>query len=473
MPQDFSFFIYDYESFGVDPARDRPAQFAGIRTDANFNPIDKPVMLYCQQTNDYLPSPEAVLITGITPQQCNAEGIVEYQFAERILQEFSQPNTCIFGYNNIRYDDEMTRYTFFRNLLDPYAYSYKNGNSRWDLLDLVRACYALRPEGIQWVYDDGGLPSFRLELLTQANGIAHEHAHDAMSDVYATIAMAKLIKQCQPKLFDFYFQKRDKKVVATMLDTTNFTPLVHVSGMFGNARANVSVIVPLAWDMKNMNLVHCCDLMGDVESMLNRTASTNRQILYTKKTVLSAQGTASVPLKGIHINKCPFIAPLNVLRPQDLERLAIDLNKCQHNLTLLRNKQFIRDFTLEICTNEREFSVDGNVETALYAGFFNQNDRNNLNIMHNLPAEKWAEAGLHFEDPRIPVLLFHYQARYFFKTLPRSEQVKWQKYRQRKLEQEATDLEQRFQTLWEAHLGDEKNLQLLQEWREYVEKLLR
>ena len=169
MANNFSFFIYDYESFGTNPASDRPAQFAGIRTDADFNIIGEPVMLYCKQTNDYLPAPEAVMVTGITPQECNEKGIPEPEFAAKILAEFSQPNTCVMGYNNIRYDDEMTRYTFYRNFIDPYEYSWKNGNSRWDLLDLVRACYALRPEGINWAYDDDGMPSFRLEKLTKAN----------------------------------------------------------------------------------------------------------------------------------------------------------------------------------------------------------------------------------------------------------------------------------------------------------------
>ena len=159
MATDFSFFIYDYESFGINPASDRPAQFAGICTDADFNIIGEPVMLYCKQTNDYLPAPEAVMVTGITPQECNEKGIPEPEFAAKILAEFSQPNTCVMGYNNIRYDDEMTRYTFYRNFIDPYEYSWKNGNSRWDLLDLVRACYALRPEGINWAYDDDGMPS--------------------------------------------------------------------------------------------------------------------------------------------------------------------------------------------------------------------------------------------------------------------------------------------------------------------------
>ena len=187
-------------------------------------------------------------------------GFLNLNLPQKILAEFSQPNTCVMGYNNIRYDDEMTRYTFYRNFIDPYEYSWKNGNSRWDLLDLVRACYALRPEGINWAYDDDGMPSFRLEKLTKANGIEHENAHDAMADVYATIAIAKLIKEKQPKLFQFFFEHRGKKEIEKLIDTAEMTPLVHVSGMLGNYRGNCAWVAPLAWHPTNQNAVIVCDL---------------------------------------------------------------------------------------------------------------------------------------------------------------------------------------------------------------------
>ena len=338
MQNDFTFFIYDYESFGVNPATDRPAQFAGIRTDADFNIIGEPIMFYCKQTNDYLPAPDAVLVTGITPQQCNELGLAEPEFAEAILTEFSRPNTCVMGYNNIRYDDEMTRYTFYRNFIDPYEYSWKNGNSRWDLLDLVRACYALRPEGINWAYDEDGMPSFRLEKLTKANGIEHENAHDAMSDVYATIAMAKLIKQKQPKLFQFFFENRGKKEVERLIDTAEMTPLVHVSGMLGNYRGNCTWIAPLAWHPFNQNAVIVCDLSANIDDLLNKSAVELRDNLYTKKSDLEQKGVLPVPLKLVHINKCPIIAPAKTLLAENAARLGIDRELCLQNLAKLLKK---------------------------------------------------------------------------------------------------------------------------------------
>ncbi|WP_439293911.1 exodeoxyribonuclease I [Lonepinella sp. BR2882] len=469
---EFSYFFYDYESFGISPSEDRPAQFAGIRTDSDFNIIGEPVMLYCKQTNDYLPSPEAVLVTGITPQECNEKGLSEPEFAAKILAEFSQPNTCIIGYNNIRYDDEMTRYTFYRNFIDPYEYSWKNGNSRWDLLDLVRACYALRPDGIEWAYDEDGVPSFRLEKLTVANGIEHSNAHDAMADVYATIAMAKLIKQKQPKFFQFFFDYRGKKALESLVNMAEMTPLVHVSGMLGNYRGNCTWIAPLAWHPINQNALIVCDLAQNIDDLLTKSADELRENLYTKKSDLEAQGILPVPLKLVHLNKCPILAPAKVLLPENAERLGIDRPFCLANLRKLRQSMDVRSKVEEIFAQERIFEPNENVETQLYSGFFSPNDRNNQNILRTLSPEQLANHGLTFEDKRVEQLLFHYRARHYFKTLNRTEQLQWERYRRRKLEKSAVDFEQRMQSLIDEYSNDEEKLQLLHSVYEYASKLL-
>lgn len=467
-----TFFIYDFESFGVDPARDRPAQFAGLRTDMDFNPIGEPVMFFCQQTPDYLPSPEAVMVTGITPQQCNTQGLSEPEFAARIHAEFSQPNTCILGYNNIRYDDEMTRYTFYRNFFDPYEYSWKKGNSRWDLLDVVRACYALRPEGIEWAYEEDGTPSFKLENLTRANGIAHEHAHDAMSDVYATIAMAKLLKAKQPKLFQFFFDHRGKKAVEAMIDTAEMTPLVHVSGMFGNARGNTAWVVPLAWHPTNPNAVIVCDLSGDVSGLLHDSSEQLKTRLYTKKALLEAQGLHSVPLKLVHINKCPIIAPAKTLLPENAMRLGIDRQACLAALTQIKaQKSVIRDKVVELFSEARLFAENPQVETALYDGFFEHADKNNMAILRQLSPEELANHGLKFQDSRVEKLLFHYRARHYPHTLSRAEQIRWQKYCHQQLDQQATAFGEALAQLTAHYQHDAAKLALLAELSDYAEQL--
>lgn len=280
------FLFHDYETFGTSPSLDRPAQFAAIRTDAELNVIGEPEVFYCKPADDYLPQPQAVMITGITPQEALAKGDNEAAFARRIHDLFTVPQTCIVGYNNVRFDDEVTRNIFYRNFYDPYAWSWQHDNSRWDLLDVMRACYALRPEGITWPENDEGLPSFRLEHLTVANGIEHQNAHDAMADVYATIAMAKLVKTRQPRLFDYLYSHRNKRKLATLIDVPQMKPLVHVSGMFGAARGNTSLVAPLAWHPENRNAVIMVDLAGDMAPLLELDADALRERLYTPRAEL-------------------------------------------------------------------------------------------------------------------------------------------------------------------------------------------
>ncbi|MEN7469838.1 exodeoxyribonuclease I [Providencia stuartii] len=422
-----TFFIHDYETFGKHPALDRPAQFAGVRTDLDFNIIDEPEVFYCAPTDDYLPQPEAVMITGITPQLALAQGVNESEFAKRIHQQFSQPNTCIMGYNNIRFDDEVTRNIFYRNFYDPYAYSWQQGNSRWDLLDTVRACFALRPEGIIWPENDEGLPSMRLEHLTKANGIAHENAHDAMSDVLATINMAKLLKAAQPRMFNYFYQLRNKNKVSQLIDIVDMTPLVHVSGMFGALRSYISLVAPLAWHPDNRNAVIMCDLAADISPLVNLPVETLRERLYTPKTELD--GELPVPIKLVHINKCPILAPEKTLRTEDAERTGVDRDLCLRNLEILRKHPDIRHKVIEIFAQAQPFEEPDDVDAQIYSGFFSSSDRSTMDIIRETPEKNLPALDLTFEDPRMKELFFRYKARNYPSTLSYDEQQRWLQHR--------------------------------------------
>ncbi|MEX9754844.1 exodeoxyribonuclease I [Providencia vermicola] len=422
-----SFFIHDYETFGKHPALDRPAQFAGVRTDLDFNIIDEPEVFYCAPSDDYLPQPEAVMITGITPQIALAQGVNEAEFAKRIHHQFSQPNTCIMGYNNIRFDDEVTRHIFYRNFYDPYAYSWQQNNSRWDLLDTLRACFALRPEGINWPENEDGLPSMRLEHLTKANGVAHENAHDAMSDVLATINMAKRLKAAQPRMFDYFYQLRNKNKVSQLIDIVEMTPLVHVSGMFGALRSYVSLVAPLAWHPDNRNAVIMCDLSADISPLINLTVDQLRERLYTPKSELG--DALPVPIKLVHINKCPILAPAKTLRNEDAERTGIDRDICFRNLEILRKHPDIRNKVIEIFAQAQPFDEPDDVDAKLYSGFFSSADRATMEIIRKTSPQNLPALDLTFEDPRMKALFFRYKARNYPSILSYEEQQRWLQHR--------------------------------------------
>ncbi|WP_017348094.1 exodeoxyribonuclease I [Pantoea sp. A4] len=466
-----SFLFHDYETFGTSPALDRPAQFAALRTDLAFNSVAEPEVFYCRPADDYLPHPEAVMITGITPQVAQARGVNEADFAARIHGLFTEPQTCIVGYNNVRFDDEVTRHLLYRNFFDPYAWSWQNGNSRWDLLDVMRACYALRPEGIVWPENDDGFPSFRLEHLTKANGVAHENAHDAMSDVHATIAMAKLVKEKQPKLFEFLYTHRNKNKLITLIDIPQMKPLVHVSGMFGAARGNTSWVVPLAWHPENKNAVIMVDLAGDMAPLLDLNASELRERLYTAKSELG--DLAAVPVKLVHINKCPVLAPANTLRPEDATRLGIDRQHCLDNLAVLRSHPELREKLVTLFAEAEPFTPSENVDAQLYDGFFSDADRAGMNIIRQTDSANLPALDLSFNDGRIARLLFRYRARNFPGTLDDAEQQRWLQHRREVFTPERVQafmLE--LESLASLHEQDAEKMKQLKALWQYVQGLV-
>ncbi len=467
-----TFYVHDYETFGQRPALDRPAQFAGIRTDLDFNIIEEPLVVYCTPADDYLPQPEAVIITGITPQYALANGVTEAEFARQIHQAFNVPGTCILGYNNIRFDDEVSRNIFYRNFYDPYAYSWQGGNSRWDLLDVMRACYALRPEGIIWPENEDGLPSFKLEHLAKANNIEHLHAHDAMSDVHATIAMAKRVKQAQPRLFDYLYQHRTKHKINALIDIAEMTPLVHVSGMFGAARGNTSWVAPLAWHPENKNAVIMCDLAGDMSPLLELDSDTLRERLYTRRDKLNAQDVP-VPLKLVHINKCLILAPAKTLLPENADRLGIDRQRCLQNLQLLRQNPQVREKVVALFAEAEPFAVSEDVDTQLYNGFFSDADRATMKIILQTKPQNLPALDLTFQDPRLETLFFRFRARNYPNILTDSEQQRWLEHRREALNPERVrEYVLQLEQFYNQYENDKKKLALLKALFDYARDLV-
>jgi exodeoxyribonuclease-1 len=427
-----TFFWLDYETWGANPRVDRPAQFAGIRTDMELNPLADPVMVYARPTADFLPHPEAVLITGITPQKALASGLPEAEFFKRVHRELAQPKTCSVGYNSIRFDDEVTRFGFYRNFYDPYAYSWQNGNSRWDVLDLMRMTRALRPEGIEWPMNDEGVSSFRLTDLTAANNIQQQGAHDALVDVRATIEVTRLVKTRQPKLFDFYFDLRNKNRVAQLLNLRQPQILLHVSGMFPAIEGCLAPVFPLIEHPVNRNEIVCCNLRIDPRPMLNMSADEIRERLYTRSLDLAA-GEQRLPLKGVHLNKSPALAPRSTLTSEMAQQWSIDWPTIeQHRDLILADKGFLERLREVYAAPRAHDTVDA--DSSLYDGFITPDDRRRCDELLQTDPQAladWPED--HFTDPRLRVLLFRYRARNFPETLNDDESLRWRRFCQGRL----------------------------------------
>lgn len=463
-----TFLWHDYETFGAKTRRDRPAQFAAIRTDAQLNEVGEPLMLYCQPSNDYLPDPVSCLITGITPQIAWERGVSEREFAARIEAEMARPGTIGVGYNTIRFDDEITRFMFWRNLIDPYAREWQNQCGRWDLLDVVRMVYALRPEGIVWPTKEDGSYSFKLEDLSRANGLLHEAAHDALSDVRATIALARLVRQHHPKLFDFALglHKKDRVAAELRLPATAQTarPFLHVSGMFPAERGCLAVMWPLASHPTNKNEIIAWDLAHDPRELATLGADALRLRLFTRAADLP-EGVARLPIKTVHLNKSPMVVGnVNTLTPALAQRWGIDMDLALEHAQMARDLPDMSAIWAAVFTRPPEEGTAAvDVEQDLYGGFVGNNDRRRLNELRAMSGEQLAHARTGFDDPRLSELLWRYRARNFPASLSPEEATRWEAHRAaclldgaggaRTLEQLFTEIDQLSETADERAEG--------------------
>ncbi len=435
------FLWHDYETFGTVPNIDRPCQFAALRTDSDLNPVGEPIEMYCAPADDVLPRPGACLVTGITPQLAKREGRIEAEFATTIHREMSKPGTCSAGYNSIRFDDEVSRNLFYRNLMDPYEREWKNGNSRWDLINLTRMCYALRPDGIEWPTaaskDDAATPrpSFRLEDLTEANGIGHMEAHDALADVNATLDLARLILKAQPRLFYWALGMRDKNQARKLLDIDSGEPVIHTSGRISSSRGCTTLVLPIARHPKNDKAVIVFDLMGDAEALLECDANDIRDRVFTPSLDMP-DGVERLPLKAVKWNAVPMLAPAAVLQGVDQDRIGLDSSRCMQQAKLLNahidrlGKSVSEAFQTEFQEGETD------PDLAIYGGgFFDDFDRQQMRQIHQTKPEKLGEEDWVFHDVRLPKMLLRFRARNWPETLSQSDWQAWQQDRRQRLNQ--------------------------------------
>ena len=429
-----SFLFYDLETFGADPRRSRIAQFAAIRTDEALNEVDEPISFFVQPADDLLPSPIATLITGIAPQDALRDGVNEAAAFARILDEMAKPETCSAGYNSLRFDDEFVRHGLYRNFHDAYEREWKAGNSRWDLLDALRLMHALRPEGIAWRQrEDGAGTSFKLEHLAEDNGLRIGEAHEALSDVRATIGLARLFRNAQPRLWDYALRLRNKRYAASLLDTTDMAPLLHVSQRYPASRLCAAPVIPLARHPQIDSRVIVFDLDSEPDGLLDLDADAIAERLYIRQADLP-EGVSRVPLKEVHTNKCPSLVAWDHLREADFVRLRIDPGAVQRRAARIRAvAPAIAEKVRRVFARERPTdSVD--VDAALYEGFIGDADKRLFAQVRGTPPHLLVKAQYAFRDARLPELLFRYRARNWQDSLLPNEHERWNAYRRQRLD---------------------------------------
>ncbi len=466
MPE--SFLWFDLETFGRNPRTSRISQFAAIRTDPELNPVGEPLSLYCRPADDFLPEPEAAMITGITPQYAVEHGLCEAGFIAAIHEQFSLPGTCSVGYNSIRFDDEFVRFGLYRNFFDAYEREYVGGNSRWDLLDIMRMLYALRPDALLWPRREDGLPSFKLEHLAKKNDCFEGEAHEALSDVRSLINLARLAKNAAPDLWRYGLSLRDKNQVAAKLAANADQRILHISGQFSAAHACTGLMLPLMPHSLIKTRTLAVELRPEALQLIDYPAERIEHNLFTKAALLP-EGEARIGLKEIHHNRCPVLftqddAKTLGLRP-DFRHLNIDLTQARDiHSKLSAAAGPIRHKLAAVFAKARDFD-NSDPDAALYGSFIERVDK----LKFSKARASKGQAELVFSDARLTELYFRYKARNWPESLSVEERKQWLRHKAERLD---PDTIQAYLTQCDTLMADNPGhatvLQSLKDWAMHI-----
>lgn len=465
-----TFFFYDLETSGLNPREDRIMQFAGQRTTLDFEPLGEPFNILVKLNDDTLPSPDALMVTGITPQQTQADGLTEAEFAQLLVTEVFTEDTITVGFNNIRFDDEFIRTLFWRTFTDPYEWSWRDGRSRWDMLDVVRMTRALRPEGIEWPVVDGKA-SNRLELLTKINGIDHFKAHDALSDVEALIAVTKLIKEKQPQLYAHLFAMKDKKKVAELVNLEDKRPFVYVSGRYDAEYEKATVAFPLTTGRNNNVVVY--DLRYDPTPLLGLSAKELAKSMYATWEERQKGGFVKLPVKELQYNRAPAVAPLGVLeRESGWEKLQLTLETVEKHRDILLSSPAFAENIRSLFEGRPEFPKGTDPEAQLYDGFVPDVDKLRIEKVRSADVNALADMHPEFTDERLASLLLHYKARNYPQSLAEDEAIEWDAWRAERIKRQLPAFVTRLQELAKVHADNSDKEYILQELQLWAESIV-
>lgn len=461
-----SFFFYDLETSGLNARNQRIMQFAGQRTTKDLQSIGEPVNVLVRLSDDVLPEPYAVLVTGITPQMTLSDGLSEPEFARLLNEEIFTPGTVTVGYNNVRFDDEFIRHTLWRNFYDPYEWAWSEDRGRWDILDVVRMTRALRPDGIAWPSDESGKSVNRLELIAKENKLLHTKAHDALSDVEALVALTKLLRDKQPKLFDYLLKLRHKNEVAKLVNLEAPEPFVYASGRYGSEHDFATVAFPIAPGTKPGSVL-VYDLRYDPSPFVQATPQALAGTLQADREMRAQEGFLPLPVKELAYNKCPAVAPIGVLDDASQQRLKLSLESVQANLKKLTAHPTFAEAVRTAYEMREPYESSLDVEGQLYDSFMPDSDKVKCQAVRNADADTLADFHPQFVDERLPELLLRYKARWYPSSLSEDERARWEKYRSQKI---SAGLPSYLETLAKLaeNASDTYLLEELQLWAESV-----
>ena len=412
-----NFAFYDLETSGLSPAFDQPLQFAAILTDENFGELDR-VDLRCRLAPHILPSPKALAVTGVTPDQLTDPGLPDlFDFSGQIADLIARWTPAVWlGYNTLNFDEHVLRQTFYQNLHpDVYATQF-NGNTRFDIFIAAYAAYARGCGLLEVPDDDAGKKVFKLDRLAPANGFGGHNAHDALGDVEATIHVARKIAGGDPELWAGLLDNVKKNNVKRKLES--FQP-VELVARFGGGEPESRVLCFSGYSKGNANQAALFDIAkADPQELLEVQVDELRKAFYTSKADSNSKdddgaapdtaqpdpngednGGATPPrFRRIAINKAPPLFAVDNPDAEHLDRAKAIQEAPEFRERVAEAMSYPAEGGAE-ATGEPDSPPEP--ENQIYEGFYSRDDKRRLEEFQRSDWSRRQEMVDDFDDPRL------------------------------------------------------------------------
>lgn len=377
-----SFVFYDTETTGTHTSFDQILQFAAIKTDAELNEIER-FEIRCQIHPHVVPSIGALRVTNIHVDQITDQDLpTHYEMVCRILAKMADWSPAIFvGWNTMDFDEHLLRQALFQCLHKPYL-TNTNGNCRADIMKIAQVAVAMEPGAIQ-VPMDGTKAIFKLDQVAPLNGFAHVNAHDALSDVEATIHMAKLLLEDAPDTWSNAIRFSKKASVVDFIQEDSAFLLCET--YFG--RPYRYVVTRIGEDPQNPAAALTLSLSSDVDYL--RTLPVRR--------LATALSGSPKPIRKVRTNACPNIRPLP---DEGWNGEPVD-DLIERAQTIQADEAFVARLLEAYALTQTTYEVSEHVEEQIYGGFSSDEDNLLMAEFHDAPWRRRFEVVEKFEDKRL------------------------------------------------------------------------
>ncbi len=401
-----TYLFYDIETTGLSKAFDQVLHFAAIRTDRSLKELDR-YEIKIKLNLDVTPSPAAIITHHMGLKEIS-QGVHEFEGIKQIHHWLNMPGTISLGYNTLRFDDEFLRFSFYRNLLPPYTHQYANQCSRMDLYPMAVMYYLFKNSVLKWPIIEGK-PSFKLAELNTVNQLAEGRAHNAMVDVEATLALARLFFK-EREMWDYLAGYFNKEQDQGRLRELQHTPALMIDGILGAEKHYQSPVLCLGMHRHYKNQMLWLRL--DTEELTNITPNTIPEMRVMHKKI--GEPSFILPFKA------RFLHHLTPAR-----RALADSNK----IWLEQHPDIFSQIVSYHADYQYPLYPETDVAAGLYInGFWNHTEENFCRTFHKVDSKQKAKLTEQVQNIRLQMLALRILGKHYPEVLNPQQSEQFAEY---------------------------------------------